>query len=314
MPPLSTNRDGIQPRRRACAKCGLLGHLIRTCTAPEKAHLKIGIEIEGYWNAASWSDVQRNADNWHMSGDRDGSLNGHAGYQSYELRTRPGSLGEAVNQLVALYPDATDEQVGMHVHVSFERSDVPFLASTAFFEYFRASWKQWGESMSINPDSNFWKRLNGHNQYCRLNSVGDSPRDNVTRMDRYRQLNFSSLDRHHTVECRLLPMFQSARLGVSAVERLINIYESWLTGGLVNEHLSSAFGRDVEITPADGPRKLVTTGACSLPNERHQSPVSVVGAVNLYPSAPPAPGHVRVMSRRLANHLQSRLDPAGIYL
>jgi hypothetical protein len=50
----------------------------------------------------------------------------------------------------------------------------------------------------------------------------------IADQDRYHQLNFSSFDEHGTVECRLLPMFRRASLGVAAVQELLDIYEVFL--------------------------------------------------------------------------------------
>src|SRR5690242_20381696 len=36
-------------KRRTCSNCGRLGHLVSTCTNPERFHDMIGIEIEDWW-------------------------------------------------------------------------------------------------------------------------------------------------------------------------------------------------------------------------------------------------------------------------
>jgi hypothetical protein len=171
--PIPTNKDNMPGTRRCCSRCGHLGHLVTTCKQPhERAYNMVGIEVEGYWRDATFREVRRIAeDNWHMSGTTDGSLNEHSGFQSYEWRTRPGSLGEAINQLVAVYPDATDSQVGMHVHVSVSPSDVMALCSLEFFTYFREQWEVWGEKNQLNRGTQFWKRLHGYNSYCRPNTL-----------------------------------------------------------------------------------------------------------------------------------------------
>lgn len=244
MPPVITRKE-VPAVRRACGNCGTLGHLQRTCMLPEKAHLKVGIEVEGYWLRSGWEAVQNKADSWNMSGVSDGSLGRHADYESYEWRTRPGSLGEAINQLVAIYPDATDAKVGMHVHVSFENSDTSLLATQAFFDYFDAEWRAWGAAKTLSPEHWLYNRLDGNNQYCRKPVASSIPQRHIASMDRYNQLNFASLSQHRTVECRLLPMFRNAALSVSAVEKLIDIYESWLTRGVCETFLSSCTKRTI---------------------------------------------------------------------
>lgn len=248
--PIVVTRKESPPVRRACGKCGRLGHLQRTCNSPEKAHLKVGIEVEGYWQRPRWSEVQREAAKWHMDGITDGSLSRHADYESYEWRTRPGSLGEAINQLVAVYPDATDKKVGMHVHVSFNDSDSSLLATQQFFDYFDAEWRAWGATKNLDASHWFYRRLDGENDYCKRPNIGGMNKRHIANMDRYSQLNFSSMSQHRTVECRLLPMFRDVKIGVSAVEKLVDIYESWLSEGKCDTFLSSCNKR-VEVSAKD---------------------------------------------------------------
>lgn len=331
MPP-ATNKVDLPPTRRACGNCGMLGHLATTCRRAAKAHIKVGVEVEGYWRREGWEAVERAAENWHMSGTEDGSLNSHAGFVDYEWRTRPGSLGEAINQVVAVYPDATDPACGMHVHVSFQSGDVTALASEEFFTYFREQWEAWGRKMEINESSQFWARLRGTNSYCRpptittwrgmatpvespsreirpydsadehiqavadLNGLCDegscaecdgnrndilaryapggrydvsglpavpAPRRVVptvlSQTNRYLQLNFLAYEAHGTVECRLLPLFQSARLAVSAMEHLLWIYESFLAEA--DERVFSKAARTVRKVPsAFAPVRATRTG------------------------------------------------------
>lgn len=266
MPPRLTNKDNLPPTRRACGRCGTLGHLARTCQRPEKRHDKIGVEIEGYWRrqpaepkgplADTFALVEGRASNWHMDGTSDGSLATHDGYRAWEFRSRPGSLGEAISQVLAVYPHATDASVGMHVHVSFSKEDVMLLASDEFLAYFYAHWHAWGQKMEIHPSSEFWPRLRGENRYCQLATSAKElwhgvcrcgvrwcrPDDtacaeykattsatSVTQQhSRYYAINFQSHSAHGTVECRLLPCFKSARLAIAAMEHLIWIYESFL--------------------------------------------------------------------------------------
>ena len=239
----ATNKDKLPPTRRACSKCGRLGHLTRTCERNPKAHLKIGIEVEGFWRADDWQSVKEAAAQWHMGGCGDGSLNCDdidADVTAHEFQTRPGSLGEAISQLVAVYPHYTNASAGMHVHVSFQPADVTALTCTEFFEFFAARWEAWGRTNGVKGE--FWKRLRGENQYCRKPDVAQMwPRHigNAADMGRYNQLNFSAYSEHRTVECRLLPMFRDARLGVLAIEELIAIYEDWLSGGLYDAVIES---------------------------------------------------------------------------
>lgn len=231
-----TNTVGLDPTLpNSCGTCGLLGHNARTCTRSARAYAKVGIEIEGLWN--NLRETRRRAAAEGMGGCQDGSVrvNPDSNAEGYEFQTNPGTLREALSQLVAYYPDETNDSCGMHVHVSFNVStDASLLATQQFFDYFRARWNAWGQREhvwgynAVDPGASrgtFWHRLFGQNDYCRVNS---STERNILSMDRYHQLNFSAWNEHRTVECRLLPMFKSARLGVSAVQELLAIFEDYL--------------------------------------------------------------------------------------
>ncbi len=229
MPHRPTNKEGLPAVRRACGNCGRLGHLTRTCTRTAKAHDKLGVEIEGWWLRGRWSEVERTAENWHMAGTDDGSLDACSGYKAYEFRTRPGSLGEQISQVTAVYPDAYHSSAGMHVHMSLKsHHDISSLNSLEFFAYFRERWEAWGTRMGVHPESQFWKRLHGRNDYCRVNCRDDLNTEHMLRGDRYNQLNFTAWSRHKTMEMRMLPLFRDAKLAVSALEEWVTIVEDFL--------------------------------------------------------------------------------------
>jgi hypothetical protein len=246
----ATNKEGIPATRRACGNCGRLGHLTRTCTRSTKAHDKIGVEVEGWWRNENWAEVERVASNWHMAGTEDGSLNGYRNHTAYEFRTRPGSLGEQISQVIAVYPDAYHASAGMHVHMSFKSAqDITCLNSTEFFRYFRERWESWGTRMQVNPDSQFWKRLKGYNDYCDVNTVADT--STMLGGDRYKQLNFTSYARHKTMEMRMLPLFRDARLAVSALEEWVTIVEDFLDL-VAPSQVWAKYDRDTTVDLSDG--------------------------------------------------------------
>lgn len=236
-----------QTGRRRCSACGILGHNTRTCPTlcgaaiqapgnplePSPLWDMVGIEIEGRFLNL---DEKRTLA-VRITGERgtsDGSVHGsnNRNLSPWEFRTRPGKVAPAISQLHQLYPDETGQDCGMHVHVSFATADISLLASTQFFAYFKQRWTEWGERNSVHRASQFWTRLRGENTYCRANVAVPY---NLTNMDRYHQLNFSSWESHKTVECRLLPMFKSEAVAISAVQELINIYETWLgSEGTIN--------------------------------------------------------------------------------
>jgi hypothetical protein len=221
-----TNKTNAPPNRRTCGNCGALGHLSRTCTSPTTSVDKLGIEIEGWWNELP----RAAAIGFGAAGVSDASLAHHETARSHEYRTAPGSLAEQVSQLIALYPDFTHESAGMHVHLSFgDPLDVTALASDVFLDYFLSRWRSWGERNQLDRSGEFWKRLNGHNQYCQITNATNVENECTGVCDRYRQVNFSSYSRHRTVEQRLLPLFRDLRLAILAVEETQSIFSEYLS-------------------------------------------------------------------------------------
>lgn len=209
----------------SCGNCGRIGHRSSTCTYPEKSFLKVGIEIEGRF--LDIHEVTRRANRGNLGHNQDSSIQyspDNEACSPMEFQTEPGSIRHACQQLIDFYPDETDRSCGMHVHVSFNAADVMLLNTPAFFAYFKQRWNEWGTRMNLDPNGQFFRRLNGRNTFCRV----------ITRtvdyqsQDRYSQLNFSAWSDHKTLECRLLPMFKRTSLGVAAVQELLAIYEDFL--------------------------------------------------------------------------------------
>lgn len=224
----STIKDVTEAIAVSCGNCGRVGHRSPACTFGPKIYDKVGIEIEGRF--LNFEEVNRRRENEGLTGNSDGSINrtpDRSGAYAYEFQTVPGSLRKACQQLVDYYPDEADASCGMHVHVSFDALDITMLNSPAFFRYFNQRWQDWGNRMGLAPAGQFFRRLMGRNTYCRRMDY-DAPIERIAGQDRYHQLNFSSFGDHGTVECRLLPMFRRASLGVAAVQELLDIYETYL--------------------------------------------------------------------------------------
>lgn len=177
------------------------------------------------------------------------------GARGWEIRTKPGSVGEALRQLTTLYPDITSKAAGMHVHMSFkEKTSISLLCSKAFFKFWQERWEEWGTRLKVKGV--FWERVRGENTYCRktemsewggrkglVNSVGE----------RYRAINFTSFEKHGTVEFRMLPMFQKGNLAVLAIENLVDIVETFLQ----NVNIDTVLDLKTKIGPTpDSPVEL----------------------------------------------------------
>lgn len=225
----STNRDITSSElSNACSNCGFMGHNSATCEVLQPhSFLKVGIEIEGRWvNARNVEDRALAAG---LGATGDASIRrspDNLNCTRHEFQTKPGTLRQAISQLLDFYPDETDSSCGMHVHVSYPNTDLTLFYTDEFMVYARSRWETWGAKNGLDPNSQFFRRLRGENDYCNVNSIDEDR--SMEANDRYQQYNFASWEKHETLECRLLPMFRRASLGVSAVIELVSIYEDWL--------------------------------------------------------------------------------------
>jgi hypothetical protein len=209
-----------------CGNCGFPGHNRSTCPRPIRFYDRIGVEIEGRF--ADRHETEREARRAGCGACSDGSIRvGMTACEALEIQTKPGSVTEALRQVAAFYPDESDASCGMHVHVSFhDMCSISQLATDEFAAYFKRRWQEWGTAQGLAPNSQFFRRLNGQNEYCVPNDEQDMA--DPWNADRYLQLNFLAWNEHKTVECRLLPMFRDARLAYAAIVELVSIYEDWL--------------------------------------------------------------------------------------
>lgn len=326
-------------KRRTCVQCGRVGHLATArdgsprCTLPARRVDKVGIEIEGFWLDLATAR-ERAEDLTGRQGVSDGSVEGGgechcdeeeacscgptSGGRGWEFQTQAGTLGEALRQLTALYPDRTNRTCGLHIHLSLlHQDDYTLMCSDRFFVHYRDRMKAWGERLGVNPTSEFWTRLNNGNQYTRTNDArADWPHCDtrgsgaITECrDRYRQINFLAYAEHHTIEFRTLPMFQSAALAVSAVEELIEIVEGFLATEVV-------LHPTVEVEPTEVPPPVLQITDRSIDD---QGVVSFVPIRNVLPDVEPldlgypedaAPGTEVVPAWRALLRLEERARDA----
>lgn len=239
----ATIRDYTGTPGLACNNCGRLNHTSRTCQLPAHFFDKIGVEVEGRFN--NLGQLQRTATNMQATYSGDASIHESpdSAAEPYEFKTHPGNLRHTIEQVVALYPDETDKSCGMHIHMSFPQDCLTLLNTTAFFEYFEKRWRAWGTAMALHPQGEFFKRLEGDNDYC---SPNEFPRTYMYEGERYEQLNFTAWTGHKTIECRLLPMFRRSSLAVAAIQELVSIYEDFLADPLAHGVVMPDF-RDVGI-------------------------------------------------------------------
>lgn len=298
---LSSDTTKIDFTERGCANCGFPGHTRAACTN-QRHYNKIGVEIEGRFFNIDELTEKVEEDGLDITGDGSIRYGANPECEPREIRTKPDLLAGCLRQVAKFYPDEADYSCGMHVHVSFlDTASVSTLTCTEFLAYFDARWRAWGAKMQLPPNCQFYQRLDNKNDYCNKNDAGDLERPFSG--DRYRQLNFTSWERHNTVECRLLPMFREARLALSAITELISIYEDWLNGDC-DAHLpqTNLIGDVSPVTWADA--KCVTAD--------FESPSrSFASQIELAPLPPVPEGHHRIVLSATARRiLLAALDAA----
>lgn len=163
---------------------------------------------------------------WHG----DGSVSTPSSFNGEVVSLPHSNLAELEAWILEHYPNHVNDSCGFHIHMSFKSNlDYSRLMSRRFHRYFLKSWETWGKKMDIKSKE-FWDRLYEKStrakQYCKK-SFSDPDKQAVGRGDRYHQLNFC-YSKHHTLECRMLPMFQDASIGIRAMRFLVQMTEKWL--------------------------------------------------------------------------------------
>ena len=134
------------------------------------------------------------------------------------------------------YPSKVNESCGLHVHMSFRsaahygRLMIPEYQYTAFDYVAR-----WAEIEKLGKDHPIWKRLSGKNEFCRNEFHADMQvlqnKKEYSRSDgsagRYTGINYPH-GLHGTIECRLLPMMETAEQGIRAVQHVLDITNACL--------------------------------------------------------------------------------------
>jgi hypothetical protein len=287
----------------ACGRCGRLGHRAPGCARTARAIDKVGVEVEGWWR--DLPAARRVATDLGCSGAHDGSLaiDGSGETNAWEFRTVPGPLSSVRRQVHALYPDKYDATGGMHVHISLlQPTDAALLACHEFFAYAQARFAAWGAREQVNPDSQFWKRLRGENRFCALITDNDLAR--LTRGDRYRWLNFTSWERHRTIELRLLPLFGSEALAHSAITEWCAMVEDWLAGPALAA--LAPMRAEVDLTPTAAAPDVWTREIEVPAPDAPDAPV--IGEITLYQPPALTEGATRTTRNVAVRHLRSILE------
>ncbi len=136
------------------------------------------------------------------------------------------------------YPSHVNYTCGLHVHMSFNRElTYQRLMDSTYSKTILEEMRKWAEARTIPAEHPLWARLAGSCEYCQhLFYAEQQTKERVKRNtnadhrregSRYTVVNYpwSLL---HTVEVRLLPMFDQADLAIEAIQQVINITNAFL--------------------------------------------------------------------------------------
>lgn len=225
-----------------------LGSLLNNPRCRVKA---IGIELEGGWTALPAGvnglhpdgsvSFEELAQGQHMMPDGSIRRNTRDMRPPYigELPSPILSMAEWKDWLRSHYPSHVNGRCGMHVHMSFRdllRYQRLMTADNSFSDTVVNEIRKWATEQggqTIPPYHPLWERCLGSHIYCRNIFQGDeqvlSPTKNYNHHasgNRYTAIHYCF--RLHTIECRLLPMFEKVETSISAIQKLLDITSAFL--------------------------------------------------------------------------------------
>jgi hypothetical protein len=225
----------------------------RIYSVPTGRLLTIGIELEGGFSCLPDRDDISYDTHEDSSVEIEGGYNedcecsGCCDGDECDYRGDYEFVGELVSPVLPItawqhwvrkcYPSEHNESCGGHVHFGVSNiSAYENLNCQEFHNYFVRELKAWGKRANIRND-NFWSRINGENSMCKDEYEGKEQlavRDEGYPSCRYCILNFQ-YDKHRTVECRVLPVFESPSTMISAIKAVIRIFNAWLKSAGFND-------------------------------------------------------------------------------
>jgi hypothetical protein len=194
----------------------------------------LGVELEGGWV------------NPKFTLERDTSVRlDPAKVEGYQILGKRIITGEMVSPVIDRkmlapwvkqhYPALVNETCGLHLHMA-PRTAMLYtrLVREEYMWTVVEFLGRWAEEVKLDKTNVLWTRLAGHSEYCRLvfwpdDQIQTTVKDhNRTRKgNRYTAINYC-YGLHQTVECRILPMFDSAEISISSLERLLDITNAFL--------------------------------------------------------------------------------------
>lgn len=209
---------------------------------PVQKHINaIGIEFEGGWakyihtdgKAAKFGElgiqVKRKRSPQNLKYDGSVRIEAPEAMWKGEIASKPLQIRNIRAWIARNRPEVIDPSCGTHVHVSVTNSNkYTQLTDKAFEEEYLNRMAKWGSRNEVPKNSEFWKRLQGKNSYCKKQHIPENQMYHVGRGgERYTQLNYC-WGLWGTVEFRMLPAFNDPWLTTDSILETCRIVEDFL--------------------------------------------------------------------------------------
>lgn len=214
---------------------------------------KIGVELEGGWDAPipGYKVIRDGSVIFKQMNEVPFRTNPRTGilepaiagmtfpkYAIGEIVSPPLDINKLEEFLTQCHPQHINETCGLHVHMSFaHKLNYSRLMTPEFTPCIIQAIKAWGKAQELPAAHPLWDRVNNpHHQHCAQVYLGDKQvyvkgkdyHSRGTEYSRYTAINYCE-NQHHTIECRVLPMFDTASQALSAIMCVLNATNLFLS-------------------------------------------------------------------------------------
>ena len=201
----------------------------------------IGFENECLMEKTQINDLRNNdLGSWTTDGSVSGSFRPTEDQLEGEFVSKTFQPLELVEIIEKCHPNfdgehrhSVNRQTGGHVHVSLNsHADYQTLMTKEFYQHFMKKLIEFGHKNEIIGGSHFWERIDGKSLLWANKDNIEQKQHKMTYHyddDRYYHLNFCfNVENRHTIEFRVLPMFQKATLQKKATLEILKIIQKYL--------------------------------------------------------------------------------------
>lgn len=145
-----------------------------------------------------------------------------------ELPSPPMEVAKVPLWVKQYYPSHVNASCGLHVHMSFLAARHYSLLMTPDYQRTIVSClMRWAKEVGLKEGHPFWPRVQGKNRFCKFDFFPDAQITSKNKAythegegNRYTAINYC-YGLHETLECRLLPMFETAEEAIAAIQVIL---------------------------------------------------------------------------------------------